>query len=289
MQAPPNVALVGRVPAADAFLRSCRIVALSSRAGTGVQLKTVEAMRARPARSRDAALLPRLHGAPGQFHACRHAGRFREGARRAIGRDRRGRPAAHRRRTPSWPASAQQLARDAGPRAPRGGGGLKPPPGCAAPPVQPGQCLCRGACAALRRWMAPEDKIRLGHVAARRWSRAMDEDQQTGRRSRSGLEEAPAWQEPAAPSSSSPGPLTSSTRPSFFENHLMVRPPASPGRRLAQAAKALVARRGAHPRGSVFAALGDAGLCGDGRRHQACRPGHSARAGPADPAGDQQR
>jgi len=45
LQAPPNVALVGRVPAADAFLRSCRIVALSSRAGTGVQLKTIEAMQ----------------------------------------------------------------------------------------------------------------------------------------------------------------------------------------------------------------------------------------------------
>ncbi|MGX5735287.1 glycosyltransferase [Bosea thiooxidans] len=45
MQAPPNVALVGRVPAADAFLRSCRIIALASRAGTGVQLKTVEAMQ----------------------------------------------------------------------------------------------------------------------------------------------------------------------------------------------------------------------------------------------------
>lgn len=41
---PPQVALLGRVPAADAFLRSCRIVALSSRAGTGVQLKTVEAL-----------------------------------------------------------------------------------------------------------------------------------------------------------------------------------------------------------------------------------------------------
>ncbi|HEY5794544.1 MAG TPA: glycosyltransferase family 4 protein [Bosea sp. (in: a-proteobacteria)] len=41
---PPGVTLLGRVPAADAFLRSCRIVALSSRAGTGVQLKTIEAL-----------------------------------------------------------------------------------------------------------------------------------------------------------------------------------------------------------------------------------------------------
>ncbi|PZO03493.1 MAG: glycosyl transferase [Hyphomicrobiales bacterium] len=41
---PPQVKLLGRVPAADAFLRSCRIVALSSRAGTGVQLKTIEAL-----------------------------------------------------------------------------------------------------------------------------------------------------------------------------------------------------------------------------------------------------
>lgn len=42
--APPGVRFLGRVPAADAFLRSCRIVALTSRAGTGVQLKTVEAL-----------------------------------------------------------------------------------------------------------------------------------------------------------------------------------------------------------------------------------------------------
>lgn len=41
---PPGVTLLGRVPAADTFLRSCRIVALSSRAGTGVQLKTIEAL-----------------------------------------------------------------------------------------------------------------------------------------------------------------------------------------------------------------------------------------------------
>jgi glycosyltransferase involved in cell wall biosynthesis len=40
-----QVTLVGRVPDADDFLRSCRIVALSSRAGTGVQLKTIEAMQ----------------------------------------------------------------------------------------------------------------------------------------------------------------------------------------------------------------------------------------------------
>lgn len=43
--APPNVTLAGRVPAASQFLRSCRVVALTSRAGTGVQLKTIEAMQ----------------------------------------------------------------------------------------------------------------------------------------------------------------------------------------------------------------------------------------------------
>lgn len=42
---PPQVVLLGRVPDADDFLRACRIVALSSRAGTGVQLKTVQAMQ----------------------------------------------------------------------------------------------------------------------------------------------------------------------------------------------------------------------------------------------------
>lgn len=46
LEAPsPHVTLLGRVPDADDFLRSCRIVALSSRAGTGVQLKTVQAMQ----------------------------------------------------------------------------------------------------------------------------------------------------------------------------------------------------------------------------------------------------
>lgn len=42
---PPQVQLVGRVPDARAFLLSCRALALSSRAGTGVQLKTIEAMQ----------------------------------------------------------------------------------------------------------------------------------------------------------------------------------------------------------------------------------------------------
>ncbi|MCO5090457.1 glycosyltransferase [Bosea sp. (in: a-proteobacteria)] len=44
LAAPPGVTLVGRVPSAGEFLRSCRLVALSSRAGTGVQLKTIEAI-----------------------------------------------------------------------------------------------------------------------------------------------------------------------------------------------------------------------------------------------------
>lgn len=43
--APPQVRLLGRVPDADAFLMSCGVVALTSRAGTGVQLKTIEAMQ----------------------------------------------------------------------------------------------------------------------------------------------------------------------------------------------------------------------------------------------------
>lgn len=42
---PDNVALLGRVPDADAFLDGCCVVALTSRAGTGVQLKTIEAMQ----------------------------------------------------------------------------------------------------------------------------------------------------------------------------------------------------------------------------------------------------
>jgi len=40
--APDNVAFLGRVPDARAFVQSCRVVPLISRTGTGVQLKTIE-------------------------------------------------------------------------------------------------------------------------------------------------------------------------------------------------------------------------------------------------------
>lgn len=42
---PGNVHLLGRVPDAGVFLGSCRTIALTSRAGTGVQLKTIEAFQ----------------------------------------------------------------------------------------------------------------------------------------------------------------------------------------------------------------------------------------------------
>lgn len=42
---PAHVQLLGRVPDAAAFLASCRTIALTSRAGTGVQLKTIEAFQ----------------------------------------------------------------------------------------------------------------------------------------------------------------------------------------------------------------------------------------------------
>lgn len=46
MPSPPErISLLGRVPDARDFLLSCRVLALSSRAGTGVQLKTIEAMQ----------------------------------------------------------------------------------------------------------------------------------------------------------------------------------------------------------------------------------------------------
>lgn len=44
LAAPANVKLLGRVPDASAFLAGCRVVALASRAGTGIQLKTIEAL-----------------------------------------------------------------------------------------------------------------------------------------------------------------------------------------------------------------------------------------------------
>lgn len=44
LEAPPNVTLLGRVPDAASFLASCRVIALTSRAGTGVQLKTIEVL-----------------------------------------------------------------------------------------------------------------------------------------------------------------------------------------------------------------------------------------------------
>ncbi len=45
IDAPANVKLLGRVPDAASFLASCAVVALTSRAGTGVQLKTIEALQ----------------------------------------------------------------------------------------------------------------------------------------------------------------------------------------------------------------------------------------------------
>jgi hypothetical protein len=39
-----QVDILGRVPDADAFLADCRVMALASRAGTGVQLKTIETL-----------------------------------------------------------------------------------------------------------------------------------------------------------------------------------------------------------------------------------------------------
>lgn len=42
---PAQVRLIGRVADANTFLQSCHVLALSSRAGTGVQLKTIEAMQ----------------------------------------------------------------------------------------------------------------------------------------------------------------------------------------------------------------------------------------------------
>lgn len=41
-RAPDNVAFLGRVPDARAFVQSCRVIPLISRTGTGVQLKTIE-------------------------------------------------------------------------------------------------------------------------------------------------------------------------------------------------------------------------------------------------------
>jgi Glycosyl transferases group 1 len=45
LSAPQGVTLMGRVPDAAAFLDDCAVVALSSRAGTGVQLKTIETLQ----------------------------------------------------------------------------------------------------------------------------------------------------------------------------------------------------------------------------------------------------
>ena len=45
LQAPAEVSLLGKVPDAASFLTGCAVVALTSRAGTGVQLKTIEALQ----------------------------------------------------------------------------------------------------------------------------------------------------------------------------------------------------------------------------------------------------
>lgn len=45
LNAPAQVEMLGRVPDAAAFLSKCAVIALASRAGTGVQLKTIEALQ----------------------------------------------------------------------------------------------------------------------------------------------------------------------------------------------------------------------------------------------------
>lgn len=45
LKTPPNLLLLGRVPDASEFLANCAVTALASRAGTGVQLKTIETLQ----------------------------------------------------------------------------------------------------------------------------------------------------------------------------------------------------------------------------------------------------
>lgn len=78
--APPQVSFHGRVPDAQAFVRSGRVVALATRGGTGVQLKTIETLEegmpavATPAALRGlGAVLPsnlRVASDPGAFAAA---------------------------------------------------------------------------------------------------------------------------------------------------------------------------------------------------------------------------
>ncbi|WP_332684930.1 glycosyltransferase, partial [Bosea sp. (in: a-proteobacteria)] len=75
---PPQVELVGRVPDAREFLLSCRALALASRAGTGVQLKTIEAMQLGSAAVATPLSCRGFTEIPANFHVAEEPGAFAE-------------------------------------------------------------------------------------------------------------------------------------------------------------------------------------------------------------------
>jgi hypothetical protein len=88
--APGNVRFLGRVADARAFVRSCRIVPLVSRSGTGVQLKTVEAFElGLPAVATDNALRGIAH-IPANCIRADDPAEFAEALKRQISRARAG-------------------------------------------------------------------------------------------------------------------------------------------------------------------------------------------------------
>lgn len=89
---PDNVALLGRVPDARAFIRSCRVIPLVSRAGTGVQLKTIETFEMGLPSVATASALRGISALPDNCSAADEPGAFARELIAMVGRSRAGEP-----------------------------------------------------------------------------------------------------------------------------------------------------------------------------------------------------
>ncbi|KQQ79057.1 glycosyltransferase [Aureimonas sp. Leaf324] len=89
--APRNVSFLGRVPDAQAFVRSGRVVALATRGGTGVQLKTIETLEeGMPAVATPSALRGIGAALPGNVRVASDGAAFAQALEDLVTRERAG-------------------------------------------------------------------------------------------------------------------------------------------------------------------------------------------------------
>ena len=91
-RAPDNVAFLGRVPDARAFVQSCRVIPLISRTGTGVQLKTIETFEMGLPSVATQSALRGISAQPDNCMASDEPDAFAEALIAMVGRSRAGEP-----------------------------------------------------------------------------------------------------------------------------------------------------------------------------------------------------